>query len=253
MCRRSPISLHNGSGSVAQYIGEVKPGVQDLLTVFLRTILFYFVALILIRLMGKREVGQLSPFDLVVAIMIAEAAVFVIDDPRTSVWTGLIPMTTLAALQIVLSCLCIKFPRLMSLINGRPTVIIDDGQINEGNMRRSRYTVHELMEQLRQQQSPSLPDVQYAILEMSGSLSVIPKTKSRPVQVQDLNMDLPAEGLPAALVVDATINYDGLHTLGRDREWLMGQLQQAGAPQLSEIFVAAVDRSGSLWWQRRES
>ncbi len=244
--------MHKRGIIFAQYSDEVNPGVQDLLTVFLRTILFYFVALVLIRLMGKREVGQLSPFDLVVAIMIAEAAVFVIDDPNTPIWTGLIPMATLAGLQIIISYLCLKFPQIMSLVNGRPTIIIENGQINEQNMRKARYTVHELMEQLRQQQNPSLPDVQYAILEMSGSLSVIPKTKSRPVQVSDLNLDLPSESLPAALVVDASINYDGLHALGRDRQWLVEQLQKIGAPELSEILVAAVDPNGNFWWQRRQ-
>jgi len=226
---------------------------SDLLTTFGRTMLFYFVALILMRLMGKREVGQLSPFDLVIAIMIAEAAVFVIDDPQMPVLMGIVPMVTLAALQVIISYLCLKHPTIMSLVNGRPTIIIENGKINERNMKMSRYTIHELMEQLRQQGSPSLPDVKYAILEMSGSLSVIPKTESRPVQVSDINLEIPSESLPAALVVDGTINWDGLQALGRDRKWLIKKLNAAGAPEMSELLVAAVDQNEKLWWQKRET
>ena len=235
---------------MADYVNEVETVV--LLTVFLRTVFFYFTVLVFVRLMGKREIGQLSPFDLVVSIMIAEAAVMAIDDPNRSIWMGIIPVTALAGLQIGISWLCLKYPTIQTMVNGQPTVIIEGGKINEENMRRSRFTVHELMEQLRLQNAPALADVEYAILEMSGKLSVMPTVKARNLQPSDLKLDLPQEGLPATLIVDGIINQEGLKVINRDKHWLMDQLQQNRITDPGSIFVAAVDRAGKLWIQQRE-
>ncbi len=231
------------------YVNEVD---HVLLTVLLRTIFFYFAVLILVRLMGKREIGQLSPFDLVVAIMIAEAAILPIDDPGRSIWMGIVPITALAGLQIAISLVCMKCPTIGALVNGRPTVIIEGGKINEKNMRRARFTIHELMEQLRLQNAPSLSDVEYAILEMSGRLSVLPTVRARNLQPSDLELNLPREGLPASLIVYGVINDEGLRVINRDREWLMQQLEQEDIPDQESILVAAVDRAGQLWIQKKE-
>lgn len=226
---------------------------HQLVTVFLRTMLFYFVVLVMVRLMGKREVGQLSPFDLVVSIMIAEAAVFAIEDPALSVWHGVIPILTLAILQILISLICLRYPTVQALFNGRPSVIIERGRLNQKNMRRARYTLHELMEQLRLQGTPAISDVEYAILEMSGKLSVLPKAESRPVQPSDMGLKPPVEGLPVTLVVDGTVNKEGLRTLNQDEAWLHQQLRAHQISDIQQVFMAAVDRLGNLWIQEREN
>ncbi len=224
---------------------------DDLWITFLRTLFFYFAILVVIRLMGKREVGQLSPFDLVVSIMIAEAAIVPIEDTQKPIMSGLLPILTLTALQMLISILCLKLPALQALINGRPTVVIEDGKINEENMRHARYTIYDLMEQLRLQQTPALNDVEYAILEMSGKLSVLPKANSRALQPSDMGMDLPKEGLPALLVVDGTINDQGLQSVGQDKEWLKTRLQKLGVTDIGDLLVAALDRSGNLFVQHK--
>ncbi len=226
---------------------------HQLFTVFLRTVLFYFVVLVMVRLMGKREVGQLSPFDLVVSIMIAEAAVFAIEDPNLSVWHGIIPILTLAILQVLISLICLKYPTIQALFNGRPSVVVERGRINQKNMRRARYTLHELMEQLRLQGTPAISDVEYAILEMSGKLSVLPKAQSRPLQPSDIGLKPPVEGLPVTLVVDGTVNQEGLGTLNQDEAWLQQQLKTHHISDVRQVFMAAVDRSGQLWIQQRDN
>lgn len=226
---------------------------HQLFNVFARTVLFYFVVLIMVRLMGKREVGQLSPFDLVVSIMIAEAAVFAIEDPTLSVWHGVIPILTLAFLQVLISLICLKYPTIQALFNGRPSVVIEKGRINQKNMRRARYTLHELMEQLRLQGTPAISDVEYAILEMSGQLSVLPKAASRPVQPSDIGLEPPVEGLPVTIVVDGTVNKEGLRTLNQDEAWLMQQLESHQISDVQQVLLAAVDRGGNLWIQEREN
>ena len=224
---------------------------QDLWFVFLRTVFFYFAILILLRIMGKREVGQLSPFDLVVSVLIAESAANSIETLEDPLLVGLIPIVTLTCLQIIISIISLKSKKLQSLINGRPTLLIEDGKINEENMRRSRYTIYELIEQLRLQKTPALNDVEFAILEMSGKLSVLPKANSRAVQPSDMGMNLSKEDLPALLVVDGTVNKQGLQALGNDEDWLHQELEKNGVSDIENLLVASIDRNGKLFIQEQ--
>ncbi len=224
---------------------------QDLWFVFLRTVFFYFAILILLRIMGKREVGQLSPFDLVVSVLIAESAANSIETLEDPLLVGLIPIVTLTCLQIIISIISLKSKKLQSLINGRPTLLIEDGKINEENMRRSRYTIYELIEQLRLQKTPALNDVEFAILEMSGKLSVLPKANSRAVQPSDMGMNLPKEDLPALLVVDGKVNKQGLQALGNDEDWLHQELEKNGVSDIENLLVASIDRNGKLFIQEQ--
>lgn len=142
-----------------------------------RTMLLYIIILIIFRLMGKREIGELSVLDLVVFIMLGEMAVVAIENTDKSLWHQLVPMIFLMCIQIILSVISLKFQRFRHLIEGEPAILINAGKIDEKKMRKQRYNIDDLMMQLREQGVGDVRDVEYAILEPSGKLSVFQNKK----------------------------------------------------------------------------
>lgn len=223
-----------------------------LVTVILRTLLFYFTVLFVMRVMGKREIAKISPFDLVVIIMIADAAVMTIEDPNLPIWTGVIAVGILALLQVGTAVACMKSQRLRTFISGRPSLLIENGRINQAEMRRLRYNVDELLAGLRQQGFPNPNDVAFALLEVGGGLSVIPKAEHRPVTVGHLNLTPPGNGLALPLVVDGEIRYDNLKKAGLDPTWLLTQLRNRGIRQVRAVFLAMLNDRGELVLEPKE-
>lgn len=222
-----------------------------LLTFFLRTLFFYFFVLVIIRFMGKREVGQLSPFDLVVSIMIAEAAVMAIENPDIPVLAGVIVITTLMVAEVGLSYLSLISIRIRLLVTGRPSIVVKDGKIVDQELRRIRYNVHDLLSQLRQKGITDPQKVQFALVESSGNLSVIPKSSYRPVQPSDMYLEVEEARLPGAVIVDGHIDTKTL----RERNWtlerLIDELAQRGYDDPSDILYASLDEKGQLYVQSR--
>ncbi len=144
-------------------------------SLLLRTVLIYFVVFLIMRLMGKREIGKMSVFDLVISFMIAEIAVLVIEDTKRPVIEGIIPMAVLMTVQVLIAYIGLKNRKLRLLFDGKPSVIIADGKLNQKEMKKQRYNLDDLMLQLRENQVARVADVEFAILETSGKLSVIPK------------------------------------------------------------------------------
>ncbi|MCD1258244.1 DUF421 domain-containing protein [Paenibacillus athensensis] len=152
---------------------------MDILTIFFRTVLVYFVVFLMLRIMGKREIGKLSLFDLVISIMIAEIAVFVLEDSNKPLTDGLVPMLTLVLIQVLMAFLALKSRKLRLMFDGKPSVLIEKGVINREEMRKQRYNLDDLMMQLRQNRVSNVADVEFAILEASGKLSVLERNGSR--------------------------------------------------------------------------
>ncbi|MGU3472989.1 DUF421 domain-containing protein [Paenibacillus sp. D51F] len=146
-------------------------------SLLLRTVLIYFVVFLIMRLMGKREIGKLSVFDLVISFMIAEIAVLVIEDTKKPLIEGIVPMAVLMIIQVLIAYIGMKNRKLRLLFDGKPSVIIADGKLNQKEMKKQRYNLDDLMLQLRENQVARVADVEFAILETSGKLSVIPKEK----------------------------------------------------------------------------
>ncbi|MFD2169357.1 DUF421 domain-containing protein [Tumebacillus lipolyticus] len=213
----------------------------------LRIILFYFVTLASMRLMGKREIGKLSIFDLVISIMIAEVSAMSLADTDMTISTGLFIIVTLVLLQVLMSYLTLKSISLRSLLEGRPTLLIANGKIREDEMRRTRYSMSDLMTQLREKDVATVSDVEFAILETSGKLSVFAKASKRPVTPEDLGIIVPKTGLPLPLVVDGTVMDTNLERLGKDRDWLKRELRKQGYQQFQQVFYCAIDNQGSLF------
>lgn len=221
------------------------------LTAFLRTIFFYFFLLTVLRLLGKRELGALGPLDLVVTIIMAEAAAIPIENPHQSIWLGIVPIVTLMFLEIILSYLCLVNEAIRRIVCGVPTVVIKDGHFKQSEMRRMRYSINDLLEQLRQKGVDNVSDVELAILESDGGLSVIPRAQSRPIVVEDMGLPLHGKQMAKVLVIDGEIEQSTLQTLGLSEEDLRAMLAHHGYPAINRVFFASIDANNDLHVQLR--
>lgn len=210
---------------------------NDLLIIAFRTVFLYFVILIIFRLMGKREVGELSMIDLVIFVLIAEVAAFAIDDPQRKLFESVLPMIMLLVIQVVLSYITLKNKKIRDLIDGDPVTIIRDGVIMESEMRKQRYNLNDLFQQLREQQVGSVKQVSYAFLEPSGNLSVFVKDEDPPT-------------LP--LIIDGEIQERHLKLMQRTEEWLMEKLLEQNITDITEIFYCCFEKN-ELHIQKKEA
>lgn len=210
-----------------------------------RTIIIYFFILVIVRAMGKRGIGQLSPFDLVVAIMIAELAVMPIESSEMPLMHAFIPLLLLVFLEIALSFIALKSHVVRRFLDGRPQVIIENGRILRKEMMKSRYNIDDLMTQLREKGYPNVEDVEFAVLETSGRLSVVPKAQKRPLTPLDLGIQAGRDGLPVVLVMDGVIIHEGLDMCGMDEERLKKVLKAKGY-DINDVFLALFGVDGEV-------
>jgi uncharacterized membrane protein YcaP (DUF421 family) len=205
------------------------------LTVIYKTMIIYFIILLVIRIMGKREVGQLSPFDLVIAIMIGELAVFPIEERQITLLEGLLPIFLLGLLEILLAFVSLKSNTLRGFINGRPEILIRDGQIKYQALRRTKYNVNDLLQQLRKKDIFDLANVELAILETSGDLSVLEKGKGK---------------IRYPVVIDGHFAINP-QLVKVDKAWLKKKIKKDGY-QLSEILLATIDESENIAYYKKK-
>lgn len=223
-----------------------------MLLVAIRTLILYSLVVIVMRIMGKRQIGQLQPYELVIAIMIAELASAPMENTGVPLVNGVLPIILLLASQVTLSYLNLKSEKARSIICGKPSVLIENGKIIEPELRKLRYNINELLEQLRAKNYYNLGDVGFAILETSGQLSVIPKSPKRPLCPEDFQITTKPEQLPITLILDGKINEENLHTIGQDIPWLKSQLSQKGVQDTSDILIALLDSQGQLFFQKKQ-
>jgi len=200
--------------------------------------------------MGKREIGKLSVFDLVVSIMMAEIAVFVIEDPDLALSRAILPIIILMITQIILSYITLKSKKIRELVEGKPTVLIANGKILDEEMRKQRYTVDDLLTQLRDKNINNIADVEFAILETSGKLSVFPKPEHQPVSKKDLNLTGQGKdyyGLPVPLIADGRVMSKNLKKIKKDERWLQQEMVKQGYPKIEDVYFASVDHTGSFF------
>ncbi|WP_230154997.1 DUF421 domain-containing protein [Peribacillus sp. Bi96] len=198
------------------------------LGIIFRTTVIYLVILILFRMMGKREVGELSILDLVVSIMIGDIAVLSFEDLEKPFLRQMIPMLVLAFIQILLAFISLKSVRFRNIVDGTPQIIINQGKIDEKAMRKQRYNFDDLLTQLREQGINDLNDVQFAILESSGKLSVIKNNQDKSSKIDET---------PFPLIVDGKIQESNLNKIGKNHFWLRHQLKKLGETKINEISI----------------
>lgn len=211
---------------------------------FVRTIILYLTVILAVRIMGKREIGELQPSELVVAILISELAAIPMQETGIPLASGIIPILTLLSCEIVLSAITMTNSRARRFISGSPSVLIMNGVINQKEMRRLRFTIDDLMEELRISGYMSVSEVAIAVVETNGKLSIFPTSPNKPVTAGMMNLDVQDGGLPSTIISDGDICSDALKTSGRNMSWLGGKLAEQGlAPE--DIFLMTVDSLGT--------
>ena len=221
-----------------------------MLATLIRTIILYILVLLTMRLMGKREIGQLQPFELAIAIMIADLASVPMSDTGIPIFNGIIPIIGLLIMQMLISFINMRSLVLRSIISGKPTILIYRGKIDEKSLKKEKITLNELQERLRQNGTFSLGDVEYAILETSGQLTVIQKPEKRTVIPEDLQITPEYEGLPYDLVLDGKVMSDNLKVLGKDYNWLKKQVEKFKMKP-EEALIVTYDGKGQIFCQRK--
>ncbi|MFD2612600.1 DUF421 domain-containing protein [Paenibacillus gansuensis] len=231
---------------------------MELWILTMRTIFIYFFVFLMMRLMGKREIGKLSIFDLVISIMIAEIAVFVLEDFRRPLLPGILPMVVLVAVQIGIAYVMLKSRWLRLLFEGPPSILIEHGKIDRQEMQRQRYNLDDLLLQLRENRVYNVADVEFAILETSGKLTVIPKEeRNRPEQQGEVSLTpTPVlyryEGLPLPLIMDGKVQDNHLAKIGKTRFWLKNQIQEKGASDFKQVFFCSIDHKGRIYVDKKK-
>lgn len=201
------------------------------ITLIFKCFLFYMVIIIALRIMGKREVGELSVFDIVIYLVMSELLALSISNPKESVFKSLVPIFTLAFLQIIISVILLKSKKLRDIFDGKAVIIIHDGQINQKTMKKERYSIDDLMSQIRDKDLCSPEEVAFAILENNGNLSVLPK---KTCKVRH----------PDPLISDGKINKEALIEIEKDEEWLNKELQKEGVNGIEEVFLCLWQKNG---------
>lgn len=221
-------------------------------TIFARTIIIYLILIFAMRLMGKRQVGQLEVSELVTTFLLSELASFPITDDGVPLLFSVIPILTLVAVEVIASYIITKNNVFKRLFGGRPTFIIYKGKIDQKELARNRITIDELFSQLRIKSILSLDDIEYAILEQSGQLSVITKSMCQPVSPSDLNINVPERGIAHAVIMDGHINESNLKVIGKDKAWLTGKVKSHGM-KIEDVFIYTINDIGEEKIIKRQS
>lgn len=216
-----------------------------------RTIILYAVVVVVMRCMGKRQIGQLQPFEFAVAVIISDLATIPMQDLNKPLSHGIVPILTLLSVQLVLSFLSIKSYRARNFICGTPKILIENGRIIESNLLNEVYNMSDLLEQLRIKSFSNISDVEFAILETNGELSIIPKSQKRPVTPADLNIPTQYEGIPHPLVIDGRLIELNLKKLNLSKEWLNNELKKFGMESYKDAFFVSLESNGNLFYQRK--
>lgn len=221
-----------------------------MLTTFIRTIILYLIVLVVMRLMGKREIGQLQPFELAISIMIADLASVPMTELGIPISNGIIPILGMLFMHMMISFINIKSIHMRKIICGKPSILIYRGKIDEKVLKKERFTVNELQERLRGNNVFNILDVEYAILETNGEVTVIPKPEKRALIPEDLDLKPQYEGIPYDLVVDGKIMYENLKAIGRDESWLEKQLHKYDAKP-RDVLLATIDGKEQIFCQKK--
>ena len=217
-----------------------------------RTILLYLLIILGVRLMGKRQVGELEPSELVLSLIIADVASVPMQDTGIPLLAGVLPILALLALTTLLSVLTVKSPAVRDLLCGRPSLIIRDGRLDRREMARTRLTIDELLEELRGKGYADPSAVRYAIWETNGSLSVLPWSAQKPPSAQNLGLTVEDSPLPRAVISDGQVVPGSLSALGLDEDWLNRELSRRGLSGPEQVFLLLADVDGPVYWAEQD-
>ncbi len=217
--------------------------------VIIKTALLYFFAMFVIRLMGKRQAGELQPFELIIAIMIAEVAATPMDGPGVPITYGIVPVVVLLVLHNLISFIAIKSEKARAFLSGRPSIVIHKGIICREELKKLSYNLNDLLEQLRNKDVMNIGDVHYAVLETNGELSVMLKPEKRPLTPEDMSMTPKNPGFCYDVILDGKLQPKNLERLGFTENQLQQILKSHKFKRVSDVFLAMADETGSVMLQ----
>ncbi len=220
-----------------------------MLIVFVRTIILYILIIALMRLMGKRQIGQLQPSELVVSLIIADLAAIPMANIGIPLFSGIVPILTLFIGEALLSYVSLKSQYARRLLSGKPSIVVSKGELVEKELNKQRFSIDDLMEQLRIKNISNIEDVEYAILETGGSLSVILKTDKMPVIREDLDIKAQYKGLPITLIIDGHLIKENLPIAGINDNWLRNELRNNKIGSEKDVFFAFITPEKTLKFQ----
>ena len=218
---------------------------------YIRTVFLYGILIAVIRLMGKRQIGQMEPSEFVVTMLVANLAAIPMQDSAIPLFSGLVPILTVLGVELCLSTLSLRSISLRKLLCGKPVILIENGNILQENLRKTRVTLDELTGHLREKDVLDLRSVQYAILETNGNLSVFPYPKDRPATAKEAGVQAEKQYLPLTIVSDGKLLDENLKKAGKDRRWVSKVLQEHHA-DLEDTWLLTVDGGDHILFYRRE-
>lgn len=222
-----------------------------MLITFIRTLILYILVLLVMRLMGKREIGQLQPFELAISIMIADLASIPMADVGIPIFNGIIPIVALLIMHLVISNINLRSINVRKIICGKPSILVYRGKIDEKVLKDEKFTINELQERLRGNNVFNVADVEYAILETSGQITVIQKPNKRTTIPEDFNIMPEYEGMSYDLIVDGKVMYENLKSLGKDYTWLEKEAKKFKIKP-NEALLMTIDGKQEIFCQAKE-
>ena len=218
---------------------------------YFRTVVLYLVLILSIRLMGKRQIGQMEASEFVVTMLVANLASIPMQDGAIPLYSGLVPILTVLGMELVLSGLILCSVRLRQFFCGKPVILIDNGKILRENLRKTRVTLDELTGHLREKDVLDVTTVQYAILETDGNLSVFPYPEHCPAEAKEAGIDVQPRYLPVTIIEDGFFSEENLRKAGKSQSWLQKLLKERGTG-IRDTLLLTVDGGGNVVWMGKE-
>ena len=218
-----------------------------MLNVFLRTIILYLLIVILMRLTGKRQIGQLELTELVTAIMISELAASPISDNSIPLLYGVIPAITLVCLEVFLSYLSLKSRTFRKMVAGKALPLVNKGKIDKTQMNKARITLEELLSAMRCNGVSNVADIDYAFLEPNGTISIITKAQKSPPSADDLKVKVTETGIEHSIIVDGNVSKEELQNMGKDKNWLKKTLKENGFTSKNQVFYMGINELEEIY------
>ncbi len=219
---------------------------------YLRTVILYLVLIAVIRIMGKRQIGQMEPSEFVVTMLVANLASIPMQDGGIPLYTGLVPILTVLGVELVLTALSMRSVRVRRLLCGKPVILIENGHILQDNLRSTRITLDELTGHLREKDVLNVTAVQYAILETNGNLSVFPFPEELPASARDAGIQPGKQQLPITVIGDGYLYRENLTAAGKDEKWVNAFLRKKNIT-LGDVWLLTVDGAGQTVLLRKET
>jgi len=213
--------------------------------VLIRAVLLYIVIALCLRLMGKRQLGELQPSELVVTILISNIAAIPVEDSSVPMIMGVVPIVTLVCLDVIVSGIMLKSTKMRKLIIGSPRIIISEGKILQNEMKRLRYTVDDLMESMRNEQIFDVSQIHYAIVETTGKINFLLKKDCQPAEKQDVNAGGSTENPPSVIIRDGIRDNEQMRLLGLGEKWLTKTLREKNLSE-KDVFLMIADKNGKF-------